>query len=211
LKDKDWDLGIPDPDTKVRCGKSKCLDCMLPTIIVDPPEIEPGDPVTIYGENFAPLSDTIFILYALDMSSTDLYSTMTNEIGTFEITIDVPFVPSWLVVQDSEGYWTWHMFHGTPPTMPEIEGSSSGKPGIEYEYIITSSDPDIDLGDMIYYYVDWGDGDVEAWKGPYEPGQPASFSHIWDEKGGSDNLAGWYVTTFDNDKEILKKVIEELK
>ena len=183
LKGKEWDLGIPDPDTKVKCGKSKCFDCQLPTIIVDPPEIEPGDLVTVYGENFAPASETIFMLYAPDMSSIDLYSIFTSEIGTFEVTFEIPFVPSILHVQDSDGYWTWHVFHGTPPTAPEIEGSNSGKPGIEYDYTFTSTDPDIDLGDQVYFYIDWGDGDVEAWKGPYNPGQPTTFTHSWDEKG----------------------------
>ena len=183
LKDKDWDLGIPNPSTRVRCGKSYCDNCILPTITVEPPDIEPGDPVTVYGENFAPVSDTIFMLFTPDMSSIDLYSTMTSEIGTFEVTFEIPTVPSWLVVQDNEGYWTWHMFHGTPPTAPEIEGSNSGKPGIEYDYTFTSSDPDIDLGDQVYYYIDWGDGDLEVWKGPYEPGQPTIFTHSWDEKG----------------------------
>jgi len=183
LRNKDWDLGIPSSSTTVRNGKSKCLNCVLPTIIVEPPEVNPGDPVIVTGENFEPVSDTTFILYTPDMESVDLYSTMTSEMGTFAVTFDIPYVPSWLVVMDSEGYWTWHRFYGTPPTAPTIGGPSSGKPGTEYDYTFTSTDVDIDLGDQVHYYIDWGDGDVEAWKGPFEPGQPATFSHTWDEKG----------------------------
>jgi|GEM_PF-4775599 len=181
LRNKGWDLGMPNSSTIVNNGRSKCDGCILPTIIVDPPEVEPGDPVTITGGNFTPYSQVIFTLYALDMSSIDLYSTMTDEMGSFFVSLEIPYVPSWLVVEDSDDYWSWHMFHGTPPETPTIAGPTKGKPEVEYDYTFTSADTD--AHDQIFYYIDWGDGDVEAWKGPFESGESITFSHDWDEKG----------------------------
>ena len=34
---------------------------------------------------------------------------------------------------------------------------SSGKPGVEYTYTTSTSDPD---GDQVYYWFDWDDGSI---------------------------------------------------
>jgi hypothetical protein len=67
-----------------------------------------------------------------------------------------------------------------PPNAPEINGPSIGKPDTMYTYSIVSVDPD---GDDIYYQIDWGDGQVDPWEGPYESNEIITKSHSWNAKG----------------------------
>ncbi len=67
-----------------------------------------------------------------------------------------------------------------PPNTPSISGPLEGKPGITYKYTFTTTDLD---GDMVYYYIDWGDDQVTEWVGPYASGVIASVTHQWEEKG----------------------------
>jgi hypothetical protein len=55
-----------------------------------------------------------------------------------------------------------------------------GVPGTEYIYILNAEDPD---NDGLYYYVDWDDETYDDWFGPYDSGEDAITSHIWNEKG----------------------------
>ncbi len=66
------------------------------------------------------------------------------------------------------------------PIAPEINGPKGGAPGEEYEYKFKSRDPDGD--DDLYYYIDWGDGSLEEWIGPYESGESVEIKHIWENK-----------------------------
>jgi hypothetical protein len=43
-----------------------------------------------------------------------------------------------------------------------------------------TTEPD---GEEIYYFVDWGDGKVNDWIGPYSSAATAEMSHQWDTKG----------------------------
>ena len=67
-----------------------------------------------------------------------------------------------------------------PPNQPIISGPSSGKPGRTYTYNFLSIDPD---DDMIYYFIDWGDGSNSSWIGPYQSNEEISLSHKWSKKG----------------------------
>ncbi|KAA0005256.1 MAG: hypothetical protein FE039_02025 [Thermoplasmata archaeon] len=67
-----------------------------------------------------------------------------------------------------------------PPTPPVITGSTTGKTKKEYEYTFKSTDLD---GDQIYYYIDWDDGNVENWIGPYNSGENVKITHKWNKKG----------------------------
>ena len=67
-----------------------------------------------------------------------------------------------------------------PPEIPTIEGPPKGKAGIEYEYDFCSSDPD---GDDIYYFIDWGDGTVEDWFGPFPSNTCITEKHTWATDG----------------------------
>jgi len=67
-----------------------------------------------------------------------------------------------------------------PPGAPIIDGPTSGKPGTSYTYAFKSADPD---GDQIYYYIEWGDGEIVEWDGPHDSNVEISISHTWSEKG----------------------------
>jgi hypothetical protein len=67
-----------------------------------------------------------------------------------------------------------------PPEAPIINGPATGKPDNSYSYTFVSEDPD---GDDVYYQINWGDGVVEGWFGPYESNEIIIKSHIWTEKG----------------------------
>ena len=67
-----------------------------------------------------------------------------------------------------------------PPYPPLIDGSIFVEMGVDQFYTIVSTDPD---GDDVYYYVDWGDGNVEEWIGPYPSGEEVTVNHTWYKKG----------------------------
>lgn len=67
-----------------------------------------------------------------------------------------------------------------PPSIPTIDGPSSGTTGTEYEYQICSSDPD---QDDISYCVDWGDGAGEVCLGPYPSGTCITEKQTWSSDG----------------------------
>jgi hypothetical protein len=63
-----------------------------------------------------------------------------------------------------------------PPEKPDIDGPTIGAEGIEYEYSFYTTDPD---EDDVYYYIEWGDGQVEEWIGSYNSGEIATVNHTW--------------------------------
>ena len=65
------------------------------------------------------------------------------------------------------------------PDSPTVDGPLSGKPNIEYEYILNSVDPD---GDDVRFHIDWGDGDSET-TSYTSSGSDLLVSHSWSEKG----------------------------
>ena len=67
-----------------------------------------------------------------------------------------------------------------PPEKPEIDGPARHQPGVEYEYTFVTTDPN---GDDLYYYIDWDDGTVEEWIGPYSSGEELFRTHTYAEEG----------------------------
>ena len=67
-----------------------------------------------------------------------------------------------------------------PPTIPNIDGSTTGNVEDEYEYSFVSNDPE---GSYVFYFIEWGDGENEEWIGRYESGESIYFNHTWNEKG----------------------------
>jgi len=66
------------------------------------------------------------------------------------------------------------------PEQPTIDGPTFGKPDKEYTFSFVSTDPE---NEDVYYYIDWNDGEVEEWIGPYKSGENINVSHSWDELG----------------------------
>jgi hypothetical protein len=67
-----------------------------------------------------------------------------------------------------------------PPDPPTITGDLTGKPGKEYHYTFTTSDPE---GNDVSYWIDWGDETSSDWIGPYHSGDTETTSHTWSKKG----------------------------
>ena len=66
------------------------------------------------------------------------------------------------------------------PTPPSVSGPSKGKPGVAYPFTVLSTDVD---GDMVFYFIDWGDNSSTGWQGPYNPGVTLTFNHTFAAKG----------------------------
>lgn len=67
-----------------------------------------------------------------------------------------------------------------PPEIIKINGSTSGKVGVEYEYCIELTDTE---EDDFYVFWDWGDGDTSGWLGPFAYVEEICKSHSWDSEG----------------------------
>jgi len=67
-----------------------------------------------------------------------------------------------------------------PPSVPTIQGPTTGIQDVSYTYTISSVDPE---GNDIYYCVNWSDGTGEVCTGPFASGQPVSASHTWTVPG----------------------------
>lgn len=68
---------------------------------------------------------------------------------------------------------------GQTPNVPIISGPTKFLPNIYKKFTVTSTDPN---GYQIYYYIDWGDGSIIDWQGPYASGAPYKASHKWVDK-----------------------------
>ena len=86
---------------------------------------------------------------------------------------------------DGSGLYTrrWYVFTtkaNQPPYPPTITGPATGKIKVAINYNFTTIDID---GDMVYYFIDWGDGTNSSWIGPYASGDVITQSHTWSIKG----------------------------
>lgn len=70
------------------------------------------------------------------------------------------------------------VLHG--PNPPVITGPTEVDIGKDYDFSFVTDDP---LGENLYYFIDWGDGNIEEWLGPYASGQEITVSHTWLTKG----------------------------
>jgi len=99
-----------------------------------------------------------------------------TEVGSFIVTLNVT---------DNDGLTdeiskNINVLLNNPPSSPTIDGPTNGKAGTSYYYDFTTTDPD---GEDVKYYIDWGDGTIDPWDGPYESNEVISKDHIWSEQG----------------------------
>jgi hypothetical protein len=89
---------------------------------------------------------------------------------------------------DFNGTWahdySWNIndgypYLGHPPDSPIINGPSSGKPNIEYDFSFNSTDPN---DDPVMYNIDWGDNNLE-WTEYSSSGEEIILKHSWSKKG----------------------------
>jgi len=67
-----------------------------------------------------------------------------------------------------------------PPSIPTIDGPAVGSVYWEYCFIINANDPD---EDNLFYFVDWEDGTVTDWIGPYDSGENVTVCHTFTSSG----------------------------
>jgi hypothetical protein len=67
-----------------------------------------------------------------------------------------------------------------PPGIPLLSGPNEGSPDKDMEYVISSTDPE---DDNVYYWVDWGDGNIDEWIGPYYSGENVYVNHVFENPG----------------------------
>lgn len=67
-----------------------------------------------------------------------------------------------------------------PPSTPDVSGPTTGNPGTQYDYYMTSYDTD---DDEIKYTIDWGDGSPWTFTDFYPQGQQICRSHTWSDQG----------------------------
>jgi hypothetical protein len=66
------------------------------------------------------------------------------------------------------------------PIKPGITGKQRIVGGLNYNYTFVSTDPE---SHDIYYKIDWDDGHVTDWLGPYSSGESINLGHKWLQKG----------------------------
>jgi hypothetical protein len=71
-------------------------------------------------------------------------------------------------------------FNDTAPSKPIINGPNTGKSDSVYSCSFIAVDPE---DDNIFYEIDWGDGIVIPWEGPYESNEKISRTHVYLDKG----------------------------
>jgi hypothetical protein len=67
-----------------------------------------------------------------------------------------------------------------PPDIPTIIGRSWLLPKISYIFKINTTEPE---NEDVFFLIDWGDGNVEEWIGPYSSGEKITLSHKYITKG----------------------------
>jgi hypothetical protein len=125
------------------------------------------------------------------------WTTITDENGDYNLIINAPEITDETPSGDeigsdgivarcffsnilSQRVQTLVIRENNPPDTPTITGITEGNVGEEYNYTFQTLDAN---DDVIFYYIDWGDGNIVEWIGPYESGEEITISHIWDEKG----------------------------
>jgi len=127
-----------------------------------------------------------------------------SESGTFSITFtaDESFVnwfllvslisfharKNWFIPEEYQAVMTedrqWKMgfeYDNQGPKRPDRPvGPTTGEAGIEYEYTVTTTDPE---GDDVYYLVNWDDSVNLDKYGPYPSGATATVKHVWEKEG----------------------------
>jgi hypothetical protein len=65
------------------------------------------------------------------------------------------------------------------PDAPVIDGPGAGVTGEEYTFTFSASDPECN---KIFLWIEWGDGEIEKWIGPYNSEEEVALKHAWDTR-----------------------------
>jgi len=106
----------------------------------------------------------------------------TNNYGcAYALTAGESSQPGWSMFRhDSRHSGCISISSNQPPSISNTTGARYGRPGVNYTFCVTGSDPD---GDQVYYFWDWGDGSTSGWIGPYPSGEEVCVMHAWSSEG----------------------------
>ena len=65
------------------------------------------------------------------------------------------------------------------PYVPLFNGPTQVTAGVEHDFTISTIEPN---GDDIYYIVDWGDGTIDDWFGPYADAEEVTITHTFEDQ-----------------------------
>lgn len=68
-----------------------------------------------------------------------------------------------------------------PPTMPVFDNPPKARVNTEYEFYLSSADPNYD---QIYFQINYFDGTITDWIGPFGYNAHVKFTHVYTEEGG---------------------------
>jgi len=130
-----------------------------------------------------------FDVYFGTTNPPDLVAEDINQDAYDPGTMDLSTIYYWqIITTDSQGLsktgeiwsFTTELEPNNEPNAPDISGETNGKNGKEYDYIFSAKDPE---NNEVYLWIDWGDGNVEEWLGPYDSEEEITLSHAWEEEG----------------------------
>jgi len=121
-----------------------------------------------------------------------------SELGDYEIIVKAKDI--W----GSKSNWSepkiLSIVEDEPPDTPVISGSKIVIGGVKYKFSFTAEDPE---GHDLYYRIDWDDGEIIDWFGPYSSGETILLNHSWNKRGeyfikawamdalGKESTQGW--------------------
>ncbi len=73
-----------------------------------------------------------------------------------------------------------HIVYNSPPYKPVISGPYWLIPRIPYNFKFSTIEPD---DENVFYYIEWGDGEIEEWIGPHSSGEVVTLSHKYTTTG----------------------------
>jgi len=147
------------------------------------------------------LTDDEFTFYAIDYEEDDVYYWIewgdgeTEEwIGPYDSGEEVKLSHFWseygiytisVKAKDeanSESDWSYFTVRvgNNPPEAPSITGPDQGESEEELTFKFSAIDYN---EDNLYYWIDWGDGQIVDEFGPYESGSEIEFTHTYTEEG----------------------------
>jgi hypothetical protein len=101
------------------------------------------------------------------------------EIGVFEVRAkakDINHVPS----DDWSDIIVCTVGNNSAPDKPTIDGPTMAQGGKTLDFTFKTIDPE---GHDVYYYILWGDGDIQEYDGPHPSGEVITYHHRYSSKG----------------------------
>ena len=127
---------------------------------------DPTVEIFIDGDLEATITEWLCGISSTDFLSTSIGRRASEDTGFFSGKIDE---------------FKFIKYEGGNKQIPPIPGGPThGNPGYEYDFTFTIHDPE---GDEVSIKVDWGDGDITDWLGPYESGEVVTITHMYEYEG----------------------------